>query len=194
MILTKIIPTLLVFIGLTNYTPAHAASADEQQALKQEAISIIKQFGGTLKPTLQKALQEDGPLHAIEVCAKEAPLLAKQLSEKTGWSVKRVSLKARNHNNATPDAWERGILQTFDQQQAAGEKMWAMTASKVEDGQFRFMKAQAVKPVCLLCHGADVDSDIKAALKKHYPQDQAFDYSLGQIRGAFSLSKSLDTD
>jgi len=159
--------------------------------LQQEAASIVQQFAGKLKPQLKQALQYGGPTHAIEVCSKAAPALAKELGDKTGWSIKRVSLKARNHHTALPDKWETSVLQQFDRDQAAGRSVTTMLASQTERGRYRFMKAQAVSPVCLVCHGKHIRADVAAALKQYYPKDQAKGYELGQIRGAFSLSKQL---
>jgi len=179
---------LLLFSACQN----HATLDVRQQAdLQKEAISIVQKFAGTLKPQLKHALQKGGPEYAIEVCSKEAPKLAKILSEKTGWTIKRVSLRARNHHTALPDSWESAVLQQFNREQKAGKSPDEMIVSRVEHGRFRLMKAQAVIPVCLLCHGENISPEITKVLKQYYPQDRATDYKLGQIRGAFSLSKQL---
>mgnify|MGYP001043518692 CR=1 FL=1 len=172
---------------------ATALHADEAQmkSLKGEGVSIVKRFGGTLKPELKKALKGGGPAHAIGVCSEQAPAIAQKLRADTGWDVKRVSLKARNASSAVPDAWERKVLEQFDARQMKGESAKKMAFSEVVDGQFRFMKAQGVEAVCLTCHAAEVKPEVEAALKEKYPQDKARGYSLGQIRGAFSLAKDL---
>jgi len=166
-------------------------NAKQQAALQQQAALIVQQFAGSLKPKLKHALQHGGPAHEIEVCSKAAPALAAQLSQQSGWSIKRVSLKARNHHTAIPDSWERSVLEQFDREQVAGKPATAMVASRIEAGQFRFMKAQPVMPVCLLCHGQQLSPDVVQALKQYYPEDQATGYRLGQVRGAFSLRKQL---
>lgn len=167
-----------------------AADVDQAQ-LQQEAIGIVKRFGGALKPELKKAIQSGGPAHAINVCAEKAPLIARDLSSETGWRVKRVSLKARNHKTAMPDAWEKNVLQQFDQRQAAGESVEKMAYAEVVDGSFRFMKAQGVEAVCLSCHAAEIPPEVEAALQEKYPEDMARGYTQGQVRGAFSLSRDL---
>lgn len=182
--LTLALPVLALTRGLP------AADVDEAQ-LKQEAIGIVKRFGGSLKPELKKAMQSGGPVNAISVCADRAPSIAQQLREDTGWYVRRVSLKARNAATAIPDAWEKKVLQQFDQRQANGESADKMAFAEVVDGRFRFMKAQGVEGVCLNCHAAEIKPEVAAALKETYPDDQARGYTLGQIRGAFSLAKDL---
>lgn len=184
----KVITTGLLLSSLSFATASFAA---DETALKQESIQIIKQFGGTLKPQLVQAMKEDGPVHAIEVCASKAPAIAKQLSQETGWEIKRVSLKARSAS-AKPDMWEEKVLKDFDAKQAAGKPVGKLMATSMKDGKFRLMKAQGVQAVCLTCHGTNIQPEVRAALLKHYPNDQATGYKLGQVRGAFSLTKLLD--
>lgn len=176
---------------LASLLPLGAGAADDAASLKQEAVGIVKSFGGMLKPELKKALTEGGPAHAISVCSERAPAIAQQLREQTGWYIRRVSLKARNDKTATPDAWEASVLQQFDQRQAGGEAAAKMAYSETVDGKFRFMKAQGVEGVCLTCHGVTIKSEVEAALAEKYPNDAARGYSLGQIRGAFSLARDL---
>lgn len=181
-----------IALGVPLLMSAQSLQAEVDKAqLKQEAISIVKKFGGSLKPELQKAIQSGGPVHAISVCSETAPQIANKLSNQTGWYVKRVSLKPRNSQNAIPDAWEKKVLEQFDQRQASGESAEKMAFAEVVDGKFRFMKAQGVEAVCLTCHAANIDPDTEAALKQNYPDDKARGYTLGQIRGAFSLAKDL---
>ena len=53
------------------------------------------------------------------------------------------------------------------------------------------MQAQGVEPVCLVCHGQDLAPEVRATLEQYYPDDWATGYSLGQVRGAISLSKKM---
>ena len=185
----KLLPTILCLPFLLSF---QAAATDIDQAqLKKEAVSIVQRFGGSLKPELQKAMKAGGPTHAISVCAEKAPAIAEGLRDDTGWYVKRVSLKARNNLTAIPDAWEKKVLEQFDQRQANGETAQKMAFSEVVDGKFRFMKAQGVETVCMSCHAAEIKPETEAALKEKYPLDMARGYSLGQIRGAFSLAKDI---
>jgi len=186
----KLIPILFSMPFLLSHQYLAAADADPVQ-LKQEAVGIVKKFGGSLKPELKKAIQSGGPAHAISVCAEKAPAIAQGLSNETVWIVKRVSLKERNKQSAIPNAWERKVLEQFDQRQAAGESASQMTYSEVVDDEFRFMKAQAVEAVCMNCHAAKVKPEVEAALRENYPDDKARGYTLGQIRGAFSLTRDL---
>lgn len=186
---TLLLSIISPVLFLTSFSSS--AQPNNMPALKAEAITIVKQFGGALKPQLKKALTEGGVLKAIEVCSVKAPEIAQNLSLSTQWQVKRVSLKARNHPDAIPNAWEKSVLETFNQRQESGESTKKMAKAEIVGDEFRFMKAQGTQPLCLTCHGTKLDDETKAALKSYYPKDQATGYSLGQVRGAFSLTKKL---
>jgi len=167
------------------------AEKPDIDTLKTQAVTIVKQFGGTLKPQLKKALSDGGVKKAVDVCSVIAPEIAKKLSLTTKWQVKRVSLKARNNHSATPDAWEKSTLEEFNQRQQQGEKAKTITKAEIVNNEFRFMKAQGTAPLCLTCHGSKLSNEASVVLKQYYPEDKATGYSLGEIRGAFSLTKKL---
>jgi hypothetical protein len=177
---------------ITAFTFAANANETASQAeLEKQASGIVQQFASTLKPKLVNAIQTGGFEHAIEICATEAPLIADQLSADTGWQVKRVSLKPRNKSSATADSFEQATLQQFEQRQAQGEPATTISFSEITGDTFRFMKAQGVEGLCLSCHGQAIAPDVAKAINAHYPEDVATGYTLGQIRGAFSLQKKL---
>jgi hypothetical protein len=186
----KTLGTLMVLMmtacGGADEAPA-ATSTIDQAAMQQEAAGITGQFVGTLLPTLQQAMQEGGAVNGINVCSVQAPLIAQNLSEQSGWQVKRVSLKARNNTLAIPDAWEMAVLQEFDQRQQSGEPAGQIHKAELVDSEFRYMQAQPAGPLCLSCHGTEIAPEVSAALAQHYPMDAATGYLEGQVRGAISL-------
>jgi hypothetical protein len=181
----SLLNALILFISFCAL--AHQATASED-AREQEARALVQEFAGRLKPQLQQALQEGGPRKAVEVCASQAPKIADAISLDSGWQVKRVSLRSRNASRATPDFWERAVLERFDARQASGENAANLTDTEVVGGRFRFMQAQATEPLCLICHGQQLADDVREVLQEYYPHDQATGYRAGQVRGAFSLS------
>jgi len=175
-----------LLIALTFSTTSLAADkAQEREKLVAEGKSLIKTFASKLKPKLKQTIQSEGPAAAIKVCSEFAPKIAKELSAESGWDIKRVSLKPRNKNSAVADNWEQSHLEAFDK----GTDRNA--AILHDDNQFRMMKAQRVEAVCLLCHGTSISDEVKSALEEYYPEDKATGYQLGDVRGAFSLSKKL---
>ena len=183
----------LSLFGLVTVTLAGCAGPDVDRAsLENQARDITRQFTTTLLPTLQEALASGGPVNAIEVCSIRAPEIADEISAATSWSVRRVSLKARNSQRANPDRWERETLEQFEAEQLNGVTAEALNESTVVGGEFRYMQAQLAMPLCLTCHGSNLSEDVSAALRQHYPDDLATGYEVGDVRGAISLRFSLD--
>ncbi|MDX2457602.1 MAG: DUF3365 domain-containing protein [Gammaproteobacteria bacterium] len=158
--------------------------------------ATAKEFMQTLKQELQAGMQEGGPVNAISVCNLSAPGIANTYSVRRGWDVGRTSLKVRNPANA-PDAWERSVLESFEARKGAGEDPAKLEFYEVvrQHGvkELRYMKAIPTAQLCLACHGENIDSITGTRLNKLYPDDQARGYKAGDIRGAFSISQSLDT-
>ena len=179
--------------GLGVLASVSAETAENPNAA--EAKGIVKEYATSLKGELQAAIQKDGPISAIAVCKDRAPAIARGLSEKSGWEVGRTSLKLRNPGLNAPDDWERQVLTRFEERKAAGEDVETMAFAEVvgtdAGKRFRFMKAIPTADICLACHGASISPDIAAAIDKAYPDDQARGFKVGDIRGAFTLSKPL---
>ncbi|MGM0562933.1 MAG: Tll0287-like domain-containing protein [Pseudomonadota bacterium] len=156
--------------------------------LEAQAQTLVREFVSTLKPALKGAMQEGGPVHAIDVCAVKAPDIASTLSAQTGWEVSRVSLKTRNPE-AKPDEWERKQLKAFEQRQKSGESAESISTQLKTESEFRYMQAQGTGGLCLTCHGENVAPEVQAKLDELYPKDRATGYQAGDIRGAISLVK-----
>jgi len=186
--------SIAVLLAFANAAAGPAASPAAPNPAAEEAKALIKEFAGTLKDELQAAIKAGGPISAIAVCKDRAPAIAADLATRSGWEVKRTSLKPRNLALDTPDAWERQVLNRFEERKTAGEAADTLAFGAVADDagtkRFRFMKAIPTGEVCLACHGKDINPDVASALDAAYPQDQARGYALGDIRGAFSVSKA----
>jgi len=170
------------------------ASAEDVDQLSLEGRKIVKSFFVELKGELGKAMKAGGPVNAVQVCRIKAPAISMDVGEKTGWRVARTSLKLRNPGN-TPDAWERKVLESFEARQAGGEDVKKMEHVEIVavDGQrtFRYMKAIPTAELCVNCHGSEVKPEVEARLKELYPADRARGFKVGDIRGAFTLSKPM---
>jgi len=188
----KMITATILTASVSAMATINVIASDTASSDVEDARGLVKQFGGQLKPELKKAMKAGGPIAAVEFCHSKAPTIAKELSEKSGWNVSRVSLKARSAM-ATPDAWELDVLKKFEANKLAGNPVKTMEFSEVthEEGKstFRYMKAIGTAEVCLKCHGETVAEPIKQAIAKYYPQDNAMGFNKGDIRGAFSFSK-----
>jgi hypothetical protein len=187
----SVLAAVALFLGFA--ADAGAEEAASPDALAAEARAIAAKFAEKLKSELVVAMKAEGPVKAIEVCNVAAPAIAADASA-NGWSVGRTSLKTRNPKNA-PNAWEMRILEEFDAAQSKGAEAAKLEHFEVVEKNgvrtFRFMKAIPVAEPCLTCHGETIKEPVKAKLAELYPNDRATGYKVGDIRGAFTLSKPL---
>lgn len=187
--------TVLAF-ALSATLPAMPVMAADEAALLDEARKVAVSIPPKLLEVLDEEIRKGGPENAIAVCRDKAPQMAKAASEKTGWAIRRVSLKNRNPK-AVPDAWERAVLEEFERRAASGEKPTGIEKGEVVtvDGQkmYRYMKALPTQDLCLQCHGTSdrISPATQAKLNELYPEDKAVGYSAAQIRGAITIRKPL---
>jgi hypothetical protein len=161
----------------------------------EAAEALIGELAVTLKGELETAMKSGGPIQAIGVCKERAPAIAAGLAARSGWTVRRTALKTRNLAQNAPDGWEREVLERFERRQAAGKPVDSMVFAQIleQDGtkRYSYMKAIPTAQVCLACHGASLAPEVEARLGQDYPGDQARGHALGDLRGAYSLSKPL---
>jgi hypothetical protein len=192
---------LLALLGLAGCeSPKPAAATAPAQPPDLSWVPEARQVAQSVPPRLLTVLQEEmargGPEGAMQVCRDKAPALAREASEKSGWAIRRVSLRNRNPR-AVPDAWERAALDDFDRRAAAKEPPGGLERADivVENGQpmQRYIRALPTVDLCLQCHGTAerVSPAVKARLKDLYPDDRAIGYQAGEIRGAITLKRPL---
>ena len=189
--------SLVVLPILVITGPSLAASPTVPGADLAQAREIAGTVPASLLAVLKAELEQNGPEGAIGACRDKAPAMARAASEKTGWQVRRASLRNRSPKGV-PDAWERSVLMRFDASAAAGAEPATLEVHELvnEDGKtwVRYAKALPTQTLCVQCHGAtDKLSDpVKARLQTLYPDDHATGYEPGQIRGALFLRKPLN--
>jgi hypothetical protein len=191
MLLTSTIMTLVTLPLLVNANEATSnITTPSQDAL--EARSLVKAFSSDLKSVLTTAMKTEGPIKALEVCNTEAGPIANKHSALSNWTIARTSLKVRNTNN-TPDKWESTVLAQFEQRKAAGEDVATIEYSAMVQSDdktvYRYMKPIPTAGGCLVCHGENISGNIANKINALYPNDQATGFSIGDIRGAFSLQR-----
>ena len=176
-------------------TPVFAA--EDIAALTKETREGTQPLLAKVVGTVKENLNKSTPHETVDTCREKLPGLVKEIREKTGWNIRRVSLKVRNPERGTPDEWETKVLSNFNNRAAAGEKREQMETSEIvqtpEGRVFRYMKALPIQETCMTCHGdtAKLTPELKDKLAKLYPKDQATGYELGQIRGALTVKRPL---
>jgi hypothetical protein len=175
--------------------PGLSLAADPANLL-EETRTVASAMPPKLLQVMTEEIAKGGLTSAIAVCREKAPVMAMSLSAKTGWTIRRVSLNNRNPK-AVPDAWERAVLEAFDLQVANGADAATLEKGEVvtvgEQRTYRYMKALPTQGLCLSCHGTEkvIPADVKQQLQALYPDDKAIGYTLGQVRGAITVTRPL---
>ncbi|MGV8844590.1 MAG: Tll0287-like domain-containing protein [Pseudomonas sp.] len=157
--------------------------------LQTQAQALIAPFAEQLMHTVKQAMAEGGPEQAILACQVQAPAIAEQHSQ-SPWRVGRTALKVRNPDNQ-PDAWERQVLEQFATAANQGQPIASLKHGEIVDGEYRYMQAIGTAEPCLACHGTNIEAKTAAIIDQQYPMDQARGFTLGELRGAFTLRRTL---
>jgi hypothetical protein len=124
----------------------------------------------------------------VEVCRLEAAAIHAAFAGANAATVKRTALRLRNPQNA-PDSLEQVWLAHFAAQRAAGGAL-RDTVVQVAHG-WRYFRPIVLLEGCTPCHGrqgADIRAEDLAAIRVAYPSDKAVDFTVGDVRGMFSVS------
>jgi hypothetical protein len=167
---------------------------DRRAEARQTAMALMRELGSELKG----AMQSGGPEAAVSVCTERAPAITARVSREHGWRVTRVSSRYRNPLLGMPDAWETETLERFRERHDTGEPYAGMGRGErvVEGGQpyYRYMQAIPMQGMCVSCHGSkeQLAPGVQAMLTERYPHDRATGFSVGDLRGAFSIRQPLE--
>jgi len=105
-----------------------------------------------------------------------------QAAAANGWTARQVAVKFRNPANEA-DAEAVAQLERF----ATDSLLRALILNTSQNGQpgVRYLRRITVESSCLLCHGERASRP--AFVTANYPQDRAFDFRVGDLRGAYSV-------
>lgn len=193
-------PVMIALLFILTGQPSEVSAAEKQSTPKptpevaakiDRAKAAIGSFKTALQSALKTAIKEQGLEGAISVCNVKAPAIAAQLSQQKDLKISRTALRLRNPANKADD-WEEEMMAQFKARHKKGEPLTPMAAYKMEEGEFRFLKAIPTSGICLKCHGSSVKPALLKKIKSLYPMDEATGFLAGDLRGAFSVTISLD--
>ena len=168
---------VLILSCLVTLSACERSKLDEAE-WKEAGAEAVLPFKKNLKSALLAGL-EAGPEEAIAACRMEAPRLAKAASSDEV-TVGRASLKLRNPDNVAKP-WMVPLLQGYEADPNAREpKVVAIDANTVG-----YVEPIYLKPLCVTCHGAELEPDLQTRISELYPNDRAIGYAAGDLRGVF---------
>lgn len=98
--------------------------------------------------------------------------------------VGRTSNRLRNQANAAPE-WTKPYLEKFSK--AKRSDIPGYVLKKIGNHRYGYAEPVFIEPICLNCHGRDVNRDTKEAILESYPKDKALQYEVGDFRGLLWL-------
>ncbi len=189
---------LLALLGLSQ-VGLWGCGGDEGPPISQEETDRIVQVGEaatgellrTLVGRLTAAMEEGGPVGAVEFCSEEAiPLTgAVEVGQEGVMAIKRTSFRYRNPANA-PDEADEQALRYFEEHMMAGGEVPSRYVQKVSEEEYRYYQPLFLGEVCLRCHGQPdaMDPALVELLGSKYPGDLATGYEAGDFRGVVRVS------
>ncbi len=159
-----------------------------EEKVKIKAIDLLKPLKQNLMQTLQSEIKAKGIIGGIEACQIEAPKIAEALQEKTKKiELGRTSHKLRNSNNAPRD-WVKPYLKEF----VSSGKIPPVQVVRLSGERYGYLEPiMLTQPLCLQCHGNEIESEVMVRLKALYPNDDAAGFKMGEFRGLFWVEMDL---
>lgn len=117
----------------------------------------------------------------VQVC-QPVGKRARELSEASGWSISQVAIKYRNPAHQA-DEQAAIVMQRFEDIPEL-EDVWERIVVEPETG-WRYFAPIRVESACLACHG-EKESRPEFVVQG-YPDDTAFDFKEGDLRGLYSV-------
>lgn len=175
------------------------ACAEQKDAASENQVdylsigdSVATQVQQTLLFTVAQQIKTGGVPSAVTFCSDKALPLTDSLAIAYNVSIKRLSEKNRNPNNAIETdldklAWEK--LQLLNKDSAAAKQLLLQDNDKV----VYYKAIPLAMPTCLSCHGVknvDIQAVTADAIHQKYPQDKAWGYTIGDLRGMWKITFS----
>lgn len=183
------ISLLLAAIGCAEQlTQVDVSDASLSASLEEKSKLAVDQASQALVGTLTNQLQSNGPAASIAYCNARALPLTQEVAAAYGIRLKRTSLKWRNPENA-PDDLEREVLELWEATPPQGPAV-----KQLNENTYRVYLPIVMKPLCLNCHGKaqeQIAPSTWEALQTTYPDDRAFDYLEGDLRGMWTAEFSI---
>ncbi len=173
---------VIILLVIANPSLAKAETDSAQLAKAVQEIENLDAMRSGLASTLKDSTTEPTIETFKEVC-KPVGMRAMQLSKENGWQVKQIATKYRNPAHAPDNLHAVMTLAKFEND----PELMGFWDSETINGQqgTRYYRRINVESSCLACHGGK--NARPQFVKDKYPQDLAFDFNVGDLRGMYSV-------
>jgi len=153
---------------------------------------IAKASQMTLGQNLKSSIQSEGVTHAVKFCNLTALTLVDSLSKQYKADIGRTSLRLRNPQNQ-PDSLETIILEAYQYNLSQGLSL-NPNLQRIDRDYLLYTKPIVLdNPLCLACHGepgTEISAEAVDLLRSLYPEDNATNIKIGELRGMWSIKLS----
>lgn len=181
----KIFLILSMIMVTSSLAIAGGETLDEKKEKARETAAEITQMRSERARDVIGSETGITPAIFKEVCGKVGKR-AKEIAKENGFRIRHAAVKNRNPKNAATEE-ELEIIERFAEDTSLKES----TGSAVIEGRehYRHTAPIYVEKACLACHG---DKDKRPAfIKEKYPNDRAYGFKEGDLRGIISVSFPL---
>ncbi len=152
---------------------------DSVQQKVERSIAALNEMRESLAATIDTPSVDKSTFQRV---CKPVGMRAKQLGATNGWTVQQLAKKYRNPaHQLDPEA--RRLYEEFAASPELTER-WIRTTRKGRPG-WRYARRIPVRSTCLSCHGPKEDRP--AFVKKGYPEDRAYGFETGDLRGIYAV-------
>lgn len=173
---------IVVLLFVWNSSLAIAQTDPTQLAKAVAEIENLDAMRSGLAATLEDSTTEPTVQTFKEVC-QPVGMRAMQLGKENGWQVKQIAKKYRNPAHKPDNLHAQMALAKFDRD---SELMgfWDRETIAGESGS-RYYRRIDLESSCMACHGSQ--NSRPQFIKDKYPQDLAYDFKVGELRGMYSV-------
>ncbi len=143
----------------------------------EEIDAMRSALATTIDP---KEMEVDQETFAM-VC-KPVGMRAKKIAKEKGWEFRQLAKKYRNLKNKADPQAVKAMEKFTGESELQG--FWTVDSRAGKDG-FRYFRRITVEPACLNCHGEK--GKRPDFIKAKYPDDRAFGFASGDLRGVYSI-------
>lgn len=182
--------SIIILVTYSIFLFKSQLELQDDKKTDREIVQTGRAYASTLTSSLQTqlvaAIREGGFDHAISFCSEEALEITKEASD-NDVSIKRTSLKWRNHENK-PDSLEIKAIEEFtSRENRPNFHIQRFTYNGVD--KYRYYQPIMVAQACTNCHGErdSLSEEIRTVLDSIYPDDKATGYKEGDFRGVLRI-------
>lgn len=183
---------VLLFWGCGQQSDNNQSASDtfaiDITAVVEEGKKISGAAFQTLSSNLKRAMAEGDVEYALQFCNVEAMPLTDSLATEYGIELRRASHQPRNPQNRADSLEIASIQKYLDAINTDGELQPFTYAHK--NTITYHAPIRIPNKLCLSCHGkpgTDIAESDLETIQELYPEDQAMGFSMGDLRGIWSI-------